>query len=198
MADAADLQLSAREAYSKAKEVGPGERARAVDHNYNLEIKRVMAMIRAAMNKGKVQIAYSVPWLVMDGTSANQVLLARQIKKRLEQLGYFVRRRNFDLYIDWDLELRQKEEELKRKKEEELKRKSAEEKKALRDAQRLANFGTRPARKLHPPLARRIRQSEQSTKRRQPARSKQIVVNPPKPPPVVTFTRKRRKKKSRA
>ena len=138
---AMDVELTAKQALARSKKVGGTGENDADKLNFSLTMKRVMKMIAATADKGERQLGYAVPWLVIDGTSTNNRMLARQIQKRLQTLGFSVERESNKLFISWDLEL---EAEEKRRaaevKEEERKRMQA-----LKDR---AKSGSRPSRKV--------------------------------------------------
>lgn len=104
-----NLHLTAKEAYALAEQ---RQRARNADEiNYNLTIKRVMNEIKDAAENGKTHLAWVAPEYVLDGTSTDPILLARQVRVRLSELGYHARRDGATVFIDWDLELRRTIEE---------------------------------------------------------------------------------------
>ena len=176
-----NLHLTASEAFERSKKVGPSGTGKADELNYNLTITRVMAAIAASIEAGDRRLAFVVPWYILDGTSTDEVMLARQIKIRLEQLDFVVKRKENVLYIDWDIDLRKKENELKKKKEQQYRNSLENDRKNLKEAKRISETGTRPRKKIHPPLARRIKESENSNKRKA------------KDNTTVTVTRKKKK-----
>ena len=136
-----DEELTARQALARSKKSGLSGTGDADRHNYSLTLKRLMKMISAAADKGERQLGYAVPWLVIDGTSTDNRVLARQLQKRLQQLGFSVTRESNKLFISWDLEL--EEAEKRRAKEVE-----AEERRAMRALRKQAKTGTRPSARL--------------------------------------------------
>lgn len=72
------------------------------DVNYSLTIKRLLGVIRSSAIQGHTSIDFTAPSFVLDGCLGDPILLARQLKKRLEQLGYKVERRQDQLKISWE------------------------------------------------------------------------------------------------
>lgn len=143
-----DTDFTAAQAHSRAQDVGTGRTNAADSLNYNLTLKRLLSSIKMSAENGEQEMVFSVPWFVFDGTCTDQGLLTRQLKKRLEELGYFVRREGTVLYIDWDIGLRRKEEEMQRKRLAQIREEEAKEKKRLADIRRKAQFGNREVRKI--------------------------------------------------
>ena len=71
------------------------------DINYNLTFNRLMKIIENSAKQGKQYIEFETPSFVLDGSLADPILLARQLKKRLVQLEYKVKRNNNKLIISW-------------------------------------------------------------------------------------------------
>lgn len=141
--------FSAADALRTSKKVGVGFSATADNLNYTLTLKRVLGSIKASSERGERKLAYVIPWFIIDGTTANQNLLAKQVKARLVQLGYMVQRDGHRLYIDWDLDWVEKEAQLERKKKQEEAKARAEGKKRARDLRKKAQFGTREAKSIN-------------------------------------------------
>jgi hypothetical protein len=72
------------------------------DINYNLTFNRLMKIIENSAKQGKEYIEFETPSFVLDGSLADPILLARQLKKRLTQLEYNVSRENNKLLISWE------------------------------------------------------------------------------------------------
>lgn len=72
------------------------------DVNYTLTIKRLLKIIRASAIQGNTSMQFTAPSFVLDGCIGDPILLARQLKKRLEQLGYRVQRKQDRLTISWE------------------------------------------------------------------------------------------------
>ncbi|MCP4484100.1 MAG: hypothetical protein GY932_04040 [Arcobacter sp.] len=72
------------------------------DINYNLTFNRLMKIIENSAKQGKEYIEFETPSFVLDGSLADPILLARQLKKRLTQLEYNVTRDNNKLLISWE------------------------------------------------------------------------------------------------
>lgn len=136
-----DEELTARQALARSKKSGLSGTGDADRHNYSLTLKRLMKMISAAADKGERQMGYAVPWLVIDGTSTDNRVLARQLEKRLQQLGFSVSRETNKLFISWDLELEEAEKRRAREVE-------AEERKAMRSLRKQARTGRRSSVRL--------------------------------------------------
>lgn len=140
-----DTEFTAAQAHANSKEKGSGYFAAANNINYTLTLKRVLDIVKSYSEQGETFVTYNIPYIVLDGTTTNQELLARQIKKRLVELGYIVIRRKYSLYINWDLDLERKEIEL----EKENRRKQAEAEEAqrrrVRELKRVSKFGARQA-----------------------------------------------------
>lgn len=151
-----ETDFTAAQALRKSKEVGIGYSATADNLNYTLTLKRVLGNIKTASENGERKLAYVIPWFVIDGTTTNQNILAKQIKTRLVELGYIVVRDGHTLHIDWDLDLMEREAELERQRKARATKEKVEEKRRLRDIKRTAKYGKRPSKsieKLGPPLA---------------------------------------------
>lgn len=142
----------------------------ADDLNYSLTLNRLLATIKAtAENDSQRHIAYVVPWFVIDGTTTNQIKLAKQLQKKLTQLGYFVRREHETLYIDWDLELHEEEKRLERERKAKIRADEIAERKRLKELQDRAT-GPRKRVKIsdefqgmEAPKARRVQQQKSSS-----------------------------------
>jgi hypothetical protein len=72
------------------------------DINYNLTFNRLMIIIENSAKQGKQFIEFETPSFVLDGSLADPIILARQLKKRLTQLDYTVKRDNNKLFISWE------------------------------------------------------------------------------------------------
>ena len=69
--------------------------------NYNLTLNRLMKIIEGAARQGQEFIEFETPSFVLDGSLADPILLARQLKKKLSSMGYLVTRTNSHLHISW-------------------------------------------------------------------------------------------------
>ena len=65
---------------------------------------RLMKIIETAAKHGDTYVEFETPQFVLDGTLADPLLLARQLSKRLKQLGYTVTRTNTHLLVVWNTE----------------------------------------------------------------------------------------------
>lgn len=162
-----ELDFSAEEALGASKRVNGATGQSADDLNYTLTLKRLLATIKAtAENDGARHIAYVVPWFVIDGTTTNQIKLAKQLKKRLQELGYNVRRDYETLYIDWDLDLMREEKRLEQERKRKYKELQAQEQKRLKELKEKAKYGKKSVKLTdeytnfglsdRPPLAKRL------------------------------------------
>lgn len=78
--------------------------ARNVDKsnvNYNLTLNRLMKIIQSAAKSGQDFIDFETPSFVLDGSLADPIVLARQLKKKLQTMGYKVSRSESHLKISW-------------------------------------------------------------------------------------------------
>lgn len=147
--------INAREALSSSKRHACGNTKTADELNFSLTINRIMTSIKAATERGEKNMVYVVPWIVIDGTTTEQGLLARQLEKRLKELGYLVERRGDRLFIDWDLELMEEEKRLRELAKKRAKKAPIQEQVNMSEME--AQFGTRNARRINdvlppPPL----------------------------------------------
>lgn len=71
------------------------------DVNYTLTLRRLMRIIESESKLGRTLLEFQAPSFVLDGSLADPILLARQLKARLKQLGYKVRRTEEYLTIEW-------------------------------------------------------------------------------------------------
>lgn len=69
--------------------------------NYNLTLNRLMKIIESSARQGQQFIDFETPSFVLDGSLADPILLARQLKKKLVSMGYSVQRNNSNLVISW-------------------------------------------------------------------------------------------------
>lgn len=96
-------EISAAAAYDRSRSNGSAYLGtKSVDTNYTLTMRRLFETIRRESEAGKRRIAFLAPRFVMDGTLADPVLLAKQIKVKLVRLGYTVDRNGDTLHISWD------------------------------------------------------------------------------------------------
>ena len=112
--DKEHLNFSANDAYKISGSASFGFKEADVK-NFNLCLSSVMTAIKTACAVGKCNSVYIVPKFVVDGTSTNREKLTRQLTKHLNKLGYnVIPRDDYVLSIDWDMELKEKEEKLGR------------------------------------------------------------------------------------
>ena len=69
--------------------------------NYNLTLNRLMKIIESSARQGQEFIEFETPSFVLDGSLADPILLARQLKKKLLSMGYKVTRNESHLIISW-------------------------------------------------------------------------------------------------
>ena len=86
---------------SEAKKLSERKEAKN-DLNYKLTFGRLMKIIETAAKQGAGYVEFEAPQFVLDGTLADPLLLARQLGKRLKQLGYKVNRNHTLLVISWN------------------------------------------------------------------------------------------------
>ena len=96
---AREKPISASEA---RKRTTSGDARRSEGLNYKLTIKRVYKIIENASDKGAQELDFHALSFVLDGCLGDNILLAKQIKARLEQLGYKVKRDEHKLKISWE------------------------------------------------------------------------------------------------
>jgi len=72
--------------------------------NYQLTIKRLYKIIENAAENGADSLTFKAPSFVLDGCIGDPIILARQIKARLIEIGYKVKREKDTLYISWEEE----------------------------------------------------------------------------------------------
>lgn len=71
------------------------------DVNYTLTLRRLMRIIESESKLGRTLLEFQAPSFVLDGSLADPILLARQLKARLKQLGYKVKRVEEHITIEW-------------------------------------------------------------------------------------------------
>lgn len=71
------------------------------DINLNLTMGRLMKLIETAASNGNHYLIFETPTFVLDGSLADNLLLASQLKKRLQTLGYKVKKKGHVLTITW-------------------------------------------------------------------------------------------------
>lgn len=72
--------------------------------NYTLTIRRLYKIIENASENGADSLTFKAPSFVLDGCLGDPIVLARQLKARLIELGYRVRREDATLLISWSQE----------------------------------------------------------------------------------------------
>ena len=90
--------ITASEARSLAK-VTASNKSKNV--NYSLTIRRLYKIISNAIESGADSVTFHTPDFVLDGCIGDPIILARQLKRRLVELGYNVHREHTTLLIDW-------------------------------------------------------------------------------------------------
>lgn len=91
--------FSAEEARERSRQ--RKQRAKGGDLNFSLTIKRLYRIIEAHSAKGDTSLVFRAPSFVLDGCIADPIILAKQIKVRLSDLGYKVKRDQDVLSISW-------------------------------------------------------------------------------------------------
>ena len=74
---------------------------KAADLNYALTLRRLMRLIESASRNGNNMFEFEAPRFVLDGCVGDPIVLARQLKSKLIELGYKVERNVHTLYISW-------------------------------------------------------------------------------------------------
>jgi hypothetical protein len=74
---------------------------KAADLNYALTLRRLMRLIESASRNGHDSLEFDAPRFVLDGCVGDPIVLARQLKSKLVQLGYLVERNVSTLMIRW-------------------------------------------------------------------------------------------------
>lgn len=74
---------------------------KAADLNYALTLRRLMRLIESASRNGNNMFEFEAPRFVLDGCVGDPIVLARQLKSKLIELGYTVERNVHTLYISW-------------------------------------------------------------------------------------------------
>ena len=69
--------------------------------NYSLTIKRLYKIIENAAENGADNLTFKAPAFVLDGCIGDPIVLARQLKARLVEIGYRVKRDKDTLLISW-------------------------------------------------------------------------------------------------
>jgi len=95
-----DLNLTASEACNRSKNAQKNN-GTADEINYSLTLRRVLDLIRIESEQGRQKMVFVAPCYVIDGCLANPIVLAKQIKARLTELGYNVDRKEELLIISW-------------------------------------------------------------------------------------------------
>jgi hypothetical protein len=74
---------------------------KAADLNYALTLRRLMRLIESASRNGHESLEFEAPRFVLDGCVGDPIVLARQLKSKLVELGYHVERNVNTLVIRW-------------------------------------------------------------------------------------------------
>ena len=74
---------------------------KAADLNYALTLRRLLRLIESASKNGNDMFEFEAPRFVLDGCVGDPIILARQLKSKLIELGYNVERNVHTLYITW-------------------------------------------------------------------------------------------------
>jgi hypothetical protein len=74
---------------------------KSADLNYALTLRRLMRLIESASRNGNNMFEFEAPRFVLDGCVGDPIVLARQLKSKLIELGYSVERNVHTLYITW-------------------------------------------------------------------------------------------------
>jgi hypothetical protein len=74
---------------------------KAADLNYALTLRRLMRLIESASRNGHESLEFEAPRFVLDGCVGDPIVLARQLKSKLAELGYRVERKVSTLSIHW-------------------------------------------------------------------------------------------------
>lgn len=71
------------------------------DINLDLTLGRLMKLIETAASNGNHYLIFETPTFVLDGSLADKLLLASQLKKKLQALGYKIKKKGHVLTITW-------------------------------------------------------------------------------------------------
>ena len=74
---------------------------KAADLNYALTLRRLLRLIESASKNGNNMFEFEAPRFVLDGCVGDPIILARQLKSKLIELGFNVERNVHTLYITW-------------------------------------------------------------------------------------------------
>ena len=74
---------------------------KAADLNYALTLRRLLRLIESASKNGNNMFEFEAPRFVLDGCVGDPIVLARQLKSKLIELGFHVERNVHTLYITW-------------------------------------------------------------------------------------------------
>lgn len=172
-------EFSAATALAKSKRGGGTAAVHSADAlNYTLTMGSVMKLIEAETGEGNRSVQYTIPWYVLDGVSADRPLLVRQVQKQLRKLGFMVRREEFTLFIDWDLDLYHREEELRREHAQQARRDEDARRRQIPAPDRDAPLPERE------PIKRVVRQFPRATGARGAQANARAAKPKPKPKPV--------------
>jgi hypothetical protein len=98
---AADTRPSDRVLTADAARALMARPPRAADLNYALTLRRLMRLIESAARNGHDHLEFDAPRFVLDGCVGDPIVLARQLKAKLAELGYVVRRDVSHLSVRW-------------------------------------------------------------------------------------------------
>lgn len=94
--ESSSLMLTAERAAEMAR-----KHTKKNDVNVDLTMGRLMKLIETAASHGNHYLVFETPTFVLDGSLADRLLLASQLKKRLRLLGYVVKKKGHVLTITW-------------------------------------------------------------------------------------------------
>jgi hypothetical protein len=121
------MALSAEEAYRRSQKGYNPSGGFAAEHNFELTYDRMMRAIEGAVEQGMRSLTFTVPSIVLDGTSTDASELAKKLERELLLLRYNVHRKDNRIYIDWDRTLGEHEHALREKAREEAKKRKSKE-----------------------------------------------------------------------
>lgn len=86
----------------KARELANGVKSNKIDEiNVTLTFERLLVMIESAAKHGADYIEFACPRFVLDGSLCDPIFLAKQLRQRLLQRQFMVKRKSEVLIISW-------------------------------------------------------------------------------------------------
>lgn len=86
----------------KARELADSVKSNKIDEiNVTLTFERLLVMIESAAKHGADYLEFECPRFVLDGSLCDPIFLAKQLKQRLIQRQFTVKRKANVLVISW-------------------------------------------------------------------------------------------------